>query len=38
MADAEVAAIRRSNGAAGATRNTADFKGTGIELIDPWAS
>lgn len=38
MADAEIAAICRSNGAACATRSTGDFEGTGIELIDPWAS
>lgn len=36
MADAQIAAICRSNGAACATRNTGDVEGTGIELIDPW--
>jgi hypothetical protein len=34
--DALIAAICRSRGAMLATRNTADFDGTGIELINPW--
>lgn len=34
--DAQIAAIARANGASVATRNTADFTGCGIELIDPW--
>jgi toxin FitB len=34
--DALIAAVCRSCGAALATRNLADFEGTGIELIDPW--
>lgn len=34
--DAQIAAIARSRGAALATRNTADFEGCGIRLIDPW--
>ncbi|GAB3741681.1 hypothetical protein BKA15_005083 [Microlunatus parietis] len=37
MADAQIAAICRSNGAACATRNIGDFEGAGIELIDPWS-
>lgn len=36
MADAQIAAICRLHGATCATRNTADFEGTGVELIDPW--
>lgn len=35
--DCAIAAIARSNGFAIATRNVRDFKGTGVELIDPWA-
>ena len=34
--DALIAAVCRSNGAALATRNTSDFDGTGIDVIDPW--
>lgn len=34
--DAQIAAITRSRGAALATRNTRDFEGCGIELVDPW--
>ena len=34
--DAQIAAIARSRGAALATRNNADFRDCGIELIDPW--
>ena len=34
--DAQIAAICRTRGAALATRNAEDFRGTGIELIDPW--
>lgn len=37
-ADAQIAAICRANGAACATRNSKDFNGTGVELIDPWAA
>lgn len=37
-ADAQIAAICRVHGARCATRNIQDFTGTGIELIDPWAS
>ncbi|GHF18289.1 type II toxin-antitoxin system VapC family toxin [Pseudolysinimonas yzui] len=36
-ADALIAAICRSHDAVCATRNTKDFAGTGIELVDPWA-
>ena len=34
--DAAIAAIARSRGAALATRNTADFEGCGVDVIDPW--
>jgi toxin FitB len=36
VADAQIAAICRDSGATLATRNTADFEETGIELVDPW--
>jgi predicted nucleic acid-binding protein len=36
MADAQIAAICGSVDAALATRNTGDFEGTGIELVNPW--
>lgn len=36
MADAQIAAICRSNDAICATRNTKDFRHTGVELINPW--
>lgn len=35
-ADAQIAAICASRDATLATRNTADFNGTGISLINPW--
>jgi predicted nucleic acid-binding protein len=35
-ADAQIAAICRKLAATLATRNTIDFDGTGIELLDPW--
>jgi predicted nucleic acid-binding protein len=35
-ADARIAAIARSRGAALATRNVGDFAGCQLELIDPW--
>ena len=38
MADAQIAAICRRTGAPLATRNTRDFKQTGITLINPWLS
>lgn len=34
--DCQIAAIGRAQGAAVATRNTRDFDGCGIEMIDPW--
>jgi len=34
--DAMIAAVAASRGMAVATRNTNDFSGMGIELIDPW--
>lgn len=34
--DAQIAAIAHSHGAVLATRNTADFEGCGIKLINPW--
>jgi toxin FitB len=37
VADAQIAAICRTTDATLATRNTDDFGGTGIELIDPWS-
>ena len=36
VADAQIAAICRDAGAILATRNTADFAETGVELINPW--
>jgi predicted nucleic acid-binding protein len=34
--DAQIAAICRQRGATLATRNTKDFVGTGVELVNPW--
>ncbi|MFZ0045098.1 MAG: type II toxin-antitoxin system VapC family toxin [Streptosporangiaceae bacterium] len=34
--DALIAGVCRCQGAALATRNVADFEGTGIEIVDPW--
>lgn len=34
--DAQIASIARANDAALATRNTADFEGCGIRLVNPW--
>lgn len=34
--DCQIAAIARARAAAVATRNTNDYAGCGIELIDPW--
>lgn len=34
--DAQIAAICRARGAALATRNQADFRETGVEVINPW--
>jgi predicted nucleic acid-binding protein len=36
LADAQIAAIARSRGAALATRNVADFDGCGVEIVNPW--
>lgn len=38
QADAQIAAIARSRGAALATRNAPDFEGCGVEVINPWKS
>ena len=38
MADAQIAAICRVCSAVLATRNTGDFRDTGIDLINPWAA
>lgn len=34
--DAQIAAIARASGAAIATRNTDDYEGCGVKLINPW--
>ncbi len=34
--DAQIAAVARSRGAVLATRNTADFEGCGVRLVNPW--
>ena len=36
--DAQIAGIARSVGATVATRNTRDFVGCGIDLVDPWSA
>jgi predicted nucleic acid-binding protein len=36
--DAQIAAICRQHDATLATRNTADFAGTGVMLVDPWTA
>jgi predicted nucleic acid-binding protein len=36
--DCQIAAIARAREATVATRNTSDYEGCGIELIDPWTS
>ncbi len=38
MADAQIAAICSANDAICATRNTKDFRDTGVETINPWSS
>jgi predicted nucleic acid-binding protein len=38
FADAAIASIAAAHGFALATRNVRDFRGAGIEVIDPWAS
>lgn len=35
--DTQIAAIARAHGAALATRNTADFEGCGITVVNPWS-
>lgn len=35
-ADAQIAAITRTRGAKLATRNVADFRDCGLEILDPW--
>ncbi len=35
--DCAIAAIARGQGFSVATRNVRDFKGAGVEVIDPWA-
>jgi predicted nucleic acid-binding protein len=37
-ADGQIAAIARAHGAAIATRNSADFAHSGIEIINPWTA
>lgn len=37
LADCAIAAIARAKGFAVATRNVRDFRGAGVEIIDPWA-
>jgi predicted nucleic acid-binding protein len=36
-ADAQIAAICRTNGALCATRNIKDFAQTGVEVVNPWS-
>ncbi len=38
QADAQIAAIAASRGAAIATRNVSDFDGCGIQVLDPWTA
>lgn len=38
FADAAIASIACAHGLMLATRNVRDFKGTGVELLDPWAT
>ncbi len=37
FADCAIAAIAASHGHSIATRNVRDFRGTGLQLIDPWS-
>ncbi|MDE0350602.1 MAG: type II toxin-antitoxin system VapC family toxin [Gammaproteobacteria bacterium] len=37
-ADCQIVAISRAHGASLVTRNIRDFEGTGVEVIDPWAT
>ncbi len=38
QADCQIAAIARAHNAPVATRNTPDFEGCGIDLINPWTA
>ena len=38
MADAQIAAICRSHGAAVATRNVDDFSDVGVDVVNPWTA
>ncbi len=38
QADAQIAAIARSRGAALATPNVPDFEGCGVEIVNPWGA
>lgn len=38
QADCQIAAIAHARGATVATRNTADFEGCGVDLINPWTA
>jgi toxin FitB len=38
QADCQIAATARVRGAAVATRNTTDFEGCGVDLINPWTA
>lgn len=38
MADGQIAAIARAHGFRVATRNTVDFEGCGLTLINPWTN
>jgi predicted nucleic acid-binding protein len=38
FADCAIASIARAHGFGLATRNVKDFKGTDVEVIDPWAT
>ena len=38
MADAQIAAICRSHGAAIATRNVDDFADVGVDVVNPWTA
>ncbi len=37
-ADAQIAAVCRTHDATLATRNTKDFEGTGVHLVNPWVA